>query len=310
MPHIYLDDEEQENSFPKPHILDHTTSYYSQEKLVTNTQNSTVARSRQELMSDIQDTIENLITSIALGEPVKLPITIRKSTLSPLSQQNSEINSHKKTRVLSLSTSNTVKTLTRYISVLQMIYEAIVYRIMVTKRDMFYRDVPLFNSQSVSAASKGLIFGPIIIKLKNNKVLDCMSIPINQNECNDEQGTLIPPISQVSQVQCKAKCMIVVEKEGKGYPDLSTRQFAFAFDVLNLAVKDIELIGLTCQDRVVFKISKDCLIPMTDRDKAKLASMVRTFSLDESPGASQLRDRGWEDDIHEQLASESHQFYM
>lgn len=49
---------------------------------------------------------------------------------------------------------------------------------------------------------------------------------------------------------------------------------------------------------------------MTDRDKAKLASMVRTFSLDESPGASQLRDRGWEDDIHEQLASESHQFYM
>lgn len=85
---------------------------------------------------------------------------------------------------------------------------------------------------------------------------------------------------------------------------------AFAFDVLNLAVKDIELIGLTCQDRVVFKISKDCLIPMTDRDKAKLASMVRTFSLDESPGASQLRDRGWEDDIHEQLASESHQFYM
>lgn len=87
MPHIYLDDEEQENSFPKPHILDHTTSYYSQEKPVTNTQNSTVARSRQELMSDIQDTIENLITSIALGEPIKLPITIRKSTLSPLSQQ-------------------------------------------------------------------------------------------------------------------------------------------------------------------------------------------------------------------------------
>lgn len=85
---------------------------------------------------------------------------------------------------------------------------------------------------------------------------------------------------------------------------------AFAFDVLNLAVKDIVLIGLTCQDRIKFEISRDCLIPMTERDKSKLSSMVRTFSLDESPGTSQLRDRGWADDIAEQLASEGHQYYM
>lgn len=37
----------------------------------------------------------------------------------------------------------------RYLSVLQMIYEAIAYKIMVTKRDMFYRNVSLFNSQTV-----------------------------------------------------------------------------------------------------------------------------------------------------------------
>ncbi|KAI8061348.1 Spo11/DNA topoisomerase VI subunit A [Thamnidium elegans] len=312
MPHIYLDYEEEEEevcTVQKQHILDHTTPNRVAEAIPVN-QNSTVAKSGQELMSNIQDTIEQVITCIALGEPIKLSIITRSNTSSQTSSQNSKINNHKKTRVLSLSSADAAKTLARYLSVLQMIYEAIAYKIMVTKRDIFYRDVPLFNTQSVSAASKGLIFGPIIIKLKNNKVLDCMSTPTNQDECNDEQGILIPPISQVSQVQCKAKCMIVIEKEGKGYPDLSTRQFAFAFDVLNLAVKDIVLIGLTCQDRIEFKISKDCLIPMTERDKSKLASMVRTFSIDESPGTSQLRDRGWSDDILEQLASEGHQCYM
>ncbi|KAI9246816.1 Spo11/DNA topoisomerase VI subunit A [Helicostylum pulchrum] len=342
-------------------------------------------------MSNIQDTIEQVITCIAFGEPIKLSIITRSNMSNQTCSQKSfsKINNHKKSRVLSLSSADAAKTLARYLSVLQIIYEAMAYKIMVTKRDMFYRDVSLFNTQSVvdiivddischynvprsslnvSAASKGLIFGPIIIKLKNNKVLDCMSTPTNQDECNDEQGTLIPPISQVSQVQCKAKCMIVIEKEatfrylvsigfcqslpescilvtGKGYPDLSTRQFvkyfsihysklpifalmdndphgldiyatykwgarAFAFDVLNLAVKDIVLIGLTCQDRIEFEISRGCLIPMTERDKSKLASMVRTFSLDESPGTSQLRDRGWADDIVEQLASEGHQCYI
>lgn len=38
--------------------------------------------------------------------------------------------------------------------------------------------------------------------------------------------------------------------------------------------------------------------------------MVRTYSLDETPGVSQLRDRGWSKNIDEQLASEGHQSYM
>jgi DNA topoisomerase VI subunit A len=37
----------------------------------------------------------------------------------------------------------------RYLSVLRMIYEALAYKIVVTKRDMFYRDVELFHTQSV-----------------------------------------------------------------------------------------------------------------------------------------------------------------
>lgn len=49
---------------------------------------------------------------------------------------------------------------------------------------------------------------------------------------------------------------------------------------------------------------------MTERDKSKLLNMIRTYSLGETPGLSQLRDRGWSNNIHEQLASKGHQSYM
>lgn len=52
-------------------------------------------------------------------------------------------------KVLSLSTGSSAKTLARYFSVLQMIYEAVAHRIIITKRDMYYRDVGLFGTQSV-----------------------------------------------------------------------------------------------------------------------------------------------------------------
>ncbi|KAI9473801.1 MAG: Spo11/DNA topoisomerase VI subunit A [Benjaminiella poitrasii] len=235
-------------------------------------------------MSDIEDTIEQIIASIMIGEPIKLPFLTRKlvstqqhkkrkEDASPsISEYNEEEANGNNVRYLSLSSASSTKALARYISVLQMIYEAVAYKIMVTKRDMFYRDVPLFGTQAVvdiivddischfnvprsslnvSAASKGLVFGPIRIKLKNNKMMDCMSIHQGE-ECHDEQGTLIPPINQILEIQCKANCMIVIEKEatfrylvsigfceslpqscvlvtGKGYPDLCTRQFVKYF---------------------------------------------------------------------------------
>jgi predicted RNase H-like HicB family nuclease len=43
----------------------------------SSTQGSTIAKSRQELMSNIEETIENIFTSISLGEPIKLPFYTR-----------------------------------------------------------------------------------------------------------------------------------------------------------------------------------------------------------------------------------------
>ncbi|KAL7332524.1 hypothetical protein PS15p_204550 [Mucor circinelloides] len=333
-----------------PALPSYRSDYNAPNSTTSTTLSSTVEKSRERLMSEIEDTIEHMFTSIAIGELCRLPMTSKPlpqrkrkrpsaadaapSTDATATHDSSTTgtanaaSSNDNTRYLSLSSScSKTRALARYLSVLQMIYEAIAYKIMLTKRDMYYRNVELFGKQSVvdiivddisrhynvprsslnvSAASKGLVFGPIIIKLKNNKVLNCSSSN-STTDTDDEQGILIPPIHQVVQVQCKAKCMIVVEKEatfrylvsigfcqslpescvlvtGKGYPDLSTRQFVkyfsthftlkpilalmdgdphgldiyatykwgtrvMAFDVFNLAVNSIELIGLTCQDR-------------------------------------------------------------
>ncbi|CAO3681829.1 unnamed protein product [Rhizopus stolonifer] len=290
-------------------------------------------------------------------------------------------------RVVNLRRKKSARALARYLSVLRMIYEALAYKIVVTKRDMFYRDVNLFVTQSVvdiivddischynvprsalnvSAASKGLVFGPILIQFKNNKMIDCMT-PMPELDSLDEQGFLIPPVNQISEIYCKAKCMIIIEKEatfrhlvsigfcqtlpescvlvtGKGYPDLATRQFvkrfskdyshlpilalmdndphgldiyatykwgarAFAFDVFNLAVQNIRLIGLTCQDRINFDISKSHYIPLTMRDRSKCLNMIKTHSSDEIPGSSQMRDRGWKDS-DSQVTTLAHRAYV
>ncbi|CEP15560.1 hypothetical protein [Parasitella parasitica] len=362
---------------------------------------STVEKSREALMSEIEDTIEQVFASIAIGESFKLPIKCRPASIRQNQKRKRpptamhaprndiETISTSNTRYLTLSSScKSTQALARYLSVLQMIYEAIAHRIMLTKRDMYYRNVELFSKQSVvdiivddisrhynvprsslnvSAASKGLVFGPIIIRLKNNKTLDCSFSSATAATTDDGQGILIPPIHQIIQVQCKAKYMIVVEKEatfrylvsvgfcqslpescvlvtGKGYPDLSTRQFvkyfsthfttkpilalmdgdphgldiyatykwgtrAMSFDVFNLAVNSIELIGLTCRDRKDFHVSPQCLIPLTERDRAKCLAMVKTYNQNETPGQSQLIERGWQD-VDTQLASQGHQSYI
>ncbi|KAI8389281.1 Spo11/DNA topoisomerase VI subunit A, partial [Blakeslea trispora] len=332
----------------------------------------TVEKTREDLMSEIEKTIIQMIHSIMVGEPIQLALVSRKQSKSqPLLKKKKSTHDTvamnemiEGKRVLSLTSGSAAKTLARYISILQMIYEAVSYEIIVTKRDMFYRDVVLFGKQTVTAASKGLVFGPIKIILKNGKVLDCMTTSTQQTD------TLIPPISQIAEIQCKAKCIVIIEKEatfrylvsvgfhhslqiqqdcilitGKGYPDLSTRQLvkylsvhfcekpilalmdndphgldiyatykwgarAMAFDVLNLAVNSVQLIGLSCKDRIDYGIPVESWVPMTDRDRIKCAAMVRTLSRDETPGESQLVERGWKDKLDIHLSSQGHQAYI
>ncbi|CAO3623353.1 unnamed protein product [Mucor fragilis] len=196
-----------------------TTASSSSSPPPPSTLSSTVEKSRETLMSEIEDTIEQMFASIAIGELCKLPMTSK-----PLPQRKrkrpspadtapstdvtangpSVASSNDTTRYLSLSSScNKTRALARHLSVLQMIYEAVAYKIMLTKRDMYYRNVELFGKQSVldiivddisrhfnvprsslnvSAASKGLMFGPIIIKLKTTSCSTAVRVMILQTQ--------------------------------------------------------------------------------------------------------------------------------
>lgn len=48
---------------------------------------------------------------------------------------------------------------------------------------------------------------------------------------------------------------------------------------------------------------------MTERDRTKCLSMICTYCTDDSPGQSQLIERGWKD-FDDQLISQGHQAYM
>ncbi|KAJ6594186.1 Spo11/DNA topoisomerase VI subunit A [Mycena capillaripes] len=147
--------------------------------------------------------------------------------------------------------------------VLDLMHEAVVDDVPATKRDMYYRDVPLFKTQkvvdnlvddlaatfeleradlNVRATSKGLVCGSGLV------------IHLNSGEkiyLNDTEGTLIPVGEDIKAftVEEDVEWILIVEKDavfqtlchlrfashprlpgrgliitGKGYPDVATRQ--------------------------------------------------------------------------------------
>lgn len=100
MPHFIVESDDVSSMFSNQSsdstdILDHTQNYQHITTTTASTassstlsslnssvltQGSTIAKSRQELMNDIEQTIQSIITSISLGEPIKLPFYTRNIT--------------------------------------------------------------------------------------------------------------------------------------------------------------------------------------------------------------------------------------
>ncbi|KAI0686367.1 topoisomerase acting in meiosis [Cytidiella melzeri] len=153
--------------------------------------------------------------------------------------------------------------LAQFLRVVDLIHEALCSETPITKRDMYYKDVALFGSQStvntlvddiaatmdvsrsdlyVRASAKGLFCGSsLVMHLHSGDVV----------RGNDSKGALIPPSEDVKRfdVDERLAWVLVVEKEavfqtlchldfsrhaslpgpgllitGKGYPDVATRQ--------------------------------------------------------------------------------------
>ncbi|KAI9271829.1 Spo11/DNA topoisomerase VI subunit A [Phascolomyces articulosus] len=143
-----------------------------------------------------------------------------------------------------------VKSFARRLKVLEIIHESIVNNVFVSKRDIYYRDITLFENQqtvdkiitgwsqyfnvprsclNVTASSKGLIYGAAYITLKNNKTIDCTAdVNTDDTFCSDEQGVLIPPINQIASVVSVAEFVLVIEKEAS-FRQLVSSGFAGMF---------------------------------------------------------------------------------
>ncbi|KAI8067487.1 Spo11/DNA topoisomerase VI subunit A [Gongronella butleri] len=262
------------------------------------------------------DDASMFIASSATTDILSLPLEIQGSTQhvhetqEPMQPQPHQA-AATRTRTLTLSNMANSTALTRYVRVLEIIYEALATNVVITKRDIYYRDVALFRSQrvvdrlvddiafhynvpraslNVCASGKGRMFGPATIILKSRRVLDCLSrgnqgnpgdagddlggdldpsdLGISTEQPQDELGTLIPPINQVLDVDTRARCIIVIEKEasfrhlvsagfvqsmpqpcvlitGCGYPDLATRHM-----VKHLAnrYQDVPIVSLMDND--------------------------------------------------------------
>ncbi|KAF8425556.1 Spo11/DNA topoisomerase VI subunit A [Tirmania nivea] len=138
------------------------------------------------------------------------------------------------------------------IRVLGLILEALTEDRITTKRDIYYKDVKLFRKQSVVdniiddiaytfgvergklnvvAAAKGLVCGHMKMWYKSGDAVECW---------HDREGILIPSANLIGRIDIlDAEWVLVIEKEvqnceivphdlnqqGKGYPDISTREF-------------------------------------------------------------------------------------
>ncbi|KAF9227465.1 DNA topoisomerase IV, alpha subunit [Gyrodon lividus] len=170
------------------------------------------------------------------------------------------------TRILRFPTQNrssSSKQIAQFLRVMNFAHEALEEGLPLTKRDMYYKDIALFNSQktvdrlvddlaatlkldradlNIRATSKGLICGSsLVIYFVDGHVL----------RLDDSEGTLIPAGEDIErfEVEGDVAWVLVVEKEavfqtlcrlqftshpalpgcglmitGKGYPDLATRQ--------------------------------------------------------------------------------------
>ncbi|KAG9074725.1 endodeoxyribonuclease [Ceratobasidium sp. UAMH 11750] len=180
---------------------------------------------------------------------------------------------------------STMKTMAQAHKVAEMSHQALRDNIPITKRDIFYGDIPLFGKQSVVdilvddlAATWGLRRADLNIRaaLKGVFFSSCLTLYLSHGEIIrglDHEGTLIPVGEDIVKIEVNEKCrwILVIEKEavfqtlvqlsfatkhedigsgivitGKGYPDLATRQLVAALSAQ--ASEHVPLVALVDGD--------------------------------------------------------------
>ncbi|XP_010253469.1 PREDICTED: DNA topoisomerase 6 subunit A [Nelumbo nucifera] len=214
-------------------------------------------------LSSVQDTIERLILrvaqSILSGNGFAFDVPARGNANQLYVPELDRIVLKDKTSLRPYSNASTVRKTTITARILQLVHQLCIKSIHVTKRDLFYTDVKLFQDQTQSdavlddvacmlgctrsslnviAAEKGVVVGRLIFS-DNGDMIDCTKMGMG--------GKAIPPnIDRVGDMQSDALFILLVEKDAayirlaedrfynrfpciivtaKGQPDVATRLF-------------------------------------------------------------------------------------
>ncbi|KAI3929010.1 hypothetical protein MKX01_029539 [Papaver californicum] len=214
-------------------------------------------------LTSVQDEIERCILritqSIMSGKGFAFDIPARSNTNQLYVPELDRIVLKDKTSLRHYANVATVRKTTITTRILQLIHQLCLKKIHVTKRDLFYTDVKLFQDQNQSdavlddvscllgctrsslnvvASEKGVVVGRIIFS-DNGDMIDCTKMGMG--------GKAIPPnIDRVGDMQSDALFILLVEKDAaymrlaedrfynrfpciivtaKGQPDVATRLF-------------------------------------------------------------------------------------
>ncbi|OZJ04416.1 hypothetical protein BZG36_02914 [Bifiguratus adelaidae] len=209
---------------------------------------ATVFRSREWILDYLHQMVLEALEDFRSDGVLRLKTGRRgKAPLKRLTKKH-EGSADNDTRVLRFPSRQSGRVLTVHLRVMELVYEAVLNGTFTTKRDIYYKDVGLFGSQTmvdqaiadlcsylnvpryclnVTASSKGLIFGAIVFHKRNGTVIDCNGCPslsaqvpdmddidtLEPIEAIDEQGQLIPMFEQTTKIEVTAQFVLVIEKE-------------------------------------------------------------------------------------------------
>ncbi|RUS28449.1 hypothetical protein BC938DRAFT_481870 [Jimgerdemannia flammicorona] len=204
----------------------------------------TIPQSRSWVIHSIEQMILPIFQDLSHGQPFSITTASRKTRVEmPKVSQSGTSQPNVVNKELRFLSRKTVRGLTILVRILSIIHEALMHNIIVTKRDIYYKDVGLFGSQNVvdqTASSKGLVYGTIRIVKRNGVVIECgrstmghgqesgeesewdgvnVKVEDEQGMIEDEQGHLIPPLDQIARIETSAQFALVIEKEvGLAFP--------------------------------------------------------------------------------------------
>nr|XP_033818651.1 meiotic recombination protein SPO11 isoform X2 [Geotrypetes seraphini] len=249
-----------------------------------------------QVLRAIESVIQDIVSSLSRNEPPFFTLNNRSSwgNIEFNESVGLQMISHCTTKKVRSDCPKSAQRFALILKILSMIYKLVQSNMYATKRDIYYTNVQLFGSQHIVDTIIDDISCLLKIPRRSLHILSTSKGCIAGDLCYTEDGT---------KVNCAGNAM------GKGVPDLNTRllvrklwdtfhipiftlvdadpygieimciykygSMSMSFDAHNLTVPSIRWLGILPSDIKRLHISPDALIPLTEMDKKKLASLQK-----------------------------------